>query len=180
MKLDRYGLLAAAIASLALVGAGCSMSTNSTAVVTPPAPAQTNEPAPSPAPDTNATLPGGPSGAMRLRGNILIISPQKPRTTLNVFIENDKPAFVVVSESDAAGGKVLAVSSLLEVSSGNQVLTLSRETKDGETLSLAAYVDDGNGTYGPEDKPLANYNGDPVTATSTIDANATEGPNPAL
>lgn len=167
-SIKRYGAIIAAAAALILVGAGCFGT-----------PAPQAQPQPQTAPANEPGAQGGPTSAMRIRGNVVIAFEQKPGETLQVaVVDADKPAFVIVRDSS---GDILGASALLALGESNDLsIKLSRSTKNGETLTMNLYADDGTGTYGPGDTALLDYNGDPVSNTVIIDANASEGPHPAL
>lgn len=160
-KVAGFGL----ILSLLLVGAGCF---------------QKPAPAPAPAPEPQAEEPGTSAG-MRIAGNAIIISEQKPSSELTVTLfANDKPAFLVVREGEAAASAKLGTSALLQAGENTEFrIALSRPSKDGESLYVAGYADDGDGVFDSGDAPLLDGLGNALYGIVTISVNASEGPSPA-
>lgn len=169
---------AAPLAVLLLVGAGC-FGSKTTTVAPAPAPAPTPQGiAPGePAPGT----PGGPATGTRVRGNVILAQEQKPGRSVKIqVLYNDAPAFIVVREQDQLG-PTLGTSAVLSAGeNSNVIIDLSRESKDGESLYATVHVDDGNGIFDRNDKPMLGADGDEVFIQIPINKDAVERPNPVL
>lgn len=123
---------------------------------------------------------GGNSSGLIVGSNAIYVAEQVPSKVIAVAVVRlEKPGFVVIHE-DAAGvpGIILGASGLLGAGETKSptLISLSRMTKDEETIYAMLHLDDGDGVFGAEkDKPSKDLvGGEPVTMAVTISADAIE------
>ncbi|MEK7208263.1 MAG: hypothetical protein AAB699_01805 [Patescibacteria group bacterium] len=126
--------------------------------------------------------PGSPrdSAGLVIGANAIYVEEQAPSRTLAVAVVRlEKPGFVLVHEdTSGAPGGILGRSALLPAGETNNLATisLSRLTRDGETLYVMIHLDDGDGVFDAvKDKPALDSVGAlPVMMSITVSAEATE------
>ena len=96
-------------------------------------------------------VPTESSSAMRAENNMIMVSDQKPGLTATVSqISLAGSGFVVIrSDKNGAPADVLGASSLIQSSASSNIkITLSRESKENETLHAMLYIDtNSNGSF---------------------------------
>ena len=110
----------------------------------------------------------------------IYVAEQAPGRSVSVsLVRLEKPGFVVIHE-DAAGapGKVLGVSGLLPAGEMENLLpiTLSRATRDSETIYAMLHFDNGDGTFdATNDNPVPDSVDEaPMMMIVTVSVEATE------
>lgn len=130
----------------------------------------------------------GNAGSLERRGstglvigeNAIYVAEQAPSRILTVVVVHlQKPGFVVVHEATAGfPGEIFGRSAILQAGETNNPasVSLSRVTRDGETLYVMLHLDDGDGVFNAvKDKPaLDPVNALPVMMIITVSAEATE------
>ncbi len=117
--------------------------------------------------------------AMLAEKNAVVMNDQKPGTSLvgsTVYLENS--GFLVIHEdANGAPGQILGASALLQSGENKNIrVTLTRQTKDGETLHAMLHADsDGNGKFQASiDTPVQSILGGPIHGMFKISAQAQE------
>lgn len=124
---------------------------------------------------------GGNSSGLVVGKNAIYVAEQVPSKIVSAAVVHlEKPGFVVIHE-DAAGvpGAILGVSGLLAAGETKSpaLISLSRATKDGETIYAMLHLDNGDGVFDVGgDKPAAEdrVGGEPVMMVVTVSADAVE------
>ena len=117
-----------------------------------------------------------PSG-LRVEENAVVVSEQKPGTTVTgSLVHLAAPGFLVIHE-DASGepGAILGASALLPAGkSMNVKVTLSRASKDGETLhAMLHFEKGGNSTFSPaEDMAVPSRFGGSISGWFEVSSDA--------
>lgn len=130
--------------------------------------------------ETKAPGPSSDSSGLIVSKNAIYLTDQIPGENITVSVVHfETPGFVVVHEDlNDAPGKILGASSLLPAGETKNALpvTLSRTTKDGETLYAILHLDNGDGTFdAAKDKPAQDkVGGEPVMMIFTVSADAEE------
>lgn len=124
--------------------------------------------------------PSGDSSGLIVGGNAIYVAEQAPGRSFSVAVTRwEKPGFVVIHEdANGAPGKILGVSSLLPAGETKNLspITLSRSTRDTETVYAMLHFDNGDGSFDAKnDKPaLDSVGGEPVMMVSAVSQDATE------
>lgn len=123
---------------------------------------------------------GGNSSGLIVGKNAIYVAEQVPSKTVSVAVVHlEAPGFVVIHE-DTAGvpGAILGISVLLPAgeTKGPVLISLSRMTKDDETIYAMLHLDDGDGVFDAGgDKPAKDLmGGEPAMMVVTVSADATE------
>ena len=131
-------------------------------------------------PEGNNTKPAptGNSTGLMVGSNAIYVAEQAPARAVSIaVVQFEKPGFVVIHEDSAdKPGNILGTSGILPAGETKNLapITLSRTTKDGETLYAMLHFDDGNGVFDlAKDKPaLDSVGNEPVMMIFTISADA--------
>jgi hypothetical protein len=127
-----------------------------------------------------AAGPAGDSSGLIIGENAIYVAAQPPGHSVSVsMVRLKRPGFVVIHEDRAgAPGKILGVSSLLPAGDTEnlQPITLSRVTRDGETIYAMLHFDDGDGKFDvANDKAvLDSVGGEPMLMVVTVSNEAAE------
>lgn len=126
-------------------------------------------------PDTS-----GNSSGLIVSKNAIYVAEQVPSKIASVAVVHlEAPGFVVIHE-DAAGmpGIILGASVLLPAGETKSpvLISLSRMTKDDETIYAMLHLDDGDGVFDArKDRPAKDrVGGEPVMMVVTVSKDATE------
>ncbi len=116
------------------------------------------------------------SSGMLAEDNAVMVSDQRPGTTVSGTAVLAAPGYLVIhADSAGAPGAVLGSSALLRAGENAGVnITLSRATKDGETLHAMLHSDtDGNGAFNAsKDMPVQSTLGGPIHGTFQVSSSA--------
>lgn len=122
----------------------------------------------------------GDSAGLVVGKNAIYVAEQLPSQTVSVaLVLLAHPGFVVVHEDRAgAAGQMLGQSALLLLGETKNLpaITLSRPTKDGETLYVMLHSDDGDGIFDAvRDTPVVDsVSGEPVMMIIAVSQDASE------
>lgn len=125
--------------------------------------------------------PGVDSSGFLISSSAIYIAEQAVGQSVSVaLVRFEKPGFVVIHEDTVgAPGAILGASSVLPSGETENPppITLSRMTRDGETLHAMLHVDDGDGAFdATRDRPIADpTSGEPMTMVVTVSADTREG-----
>lgn len=120
------------------------------------------------------------SSSLIISNNAIYVAEQTPgRSVLVSVVYLEKSGFVVIHEDiSGAPGKILGVSSLVPAGEMENLMpiTLSRATRDGETIYAMLHVDNGDGKFdATNDQPVLDSVGSaPMMMVVTISKDATE------
>ena len=129
--------------------------------------------------DNSADMPTDTVSGMRAEDNAVVATEQRPGRTVTIAqVYLAEPGYVVIHE-DASGeaGVILGSSALLSAGENNKVVvTLSRETKNGEKLWSMLHTETNNNTTfeASTDTPVASRLGGPISGWFEISATAEE------
>ena len=129
---------------------------------------------------TKPSTTGGDSTGLIVGNNAIYVAEQAPSETTSIAVARlEKTGFVAIHEDNAdKPGRILGTSSLLAAGETRNLppITLSRITKDSETLYAMLRLDDGDGVFDPaKDKPaLDSVSGEPVMMIFTVSVDASE------
>lgn len=117
------------------------------------------------------------SSAMRAEENMVVVSEQRPgRTVTGSIISLAAPGYLVIHEdNNGAPGAVLGSSALLQAGESTEVkVTLSRASRDGETLHAMLHFEKGGNTTfaAAEDTPVPSSLGGPISGWFEISSEA--------
>jgi len=122
----------------------------------------------------------GNSAGLIVDKNAIYATEQLPSQTVSVaLVRLANPGFVVIHEdSEDMPGQILGQSVVLKAGETKNLspITLSRSTKDGETLYIMLHFDDGDGLFNPtKDKPvLDSVSGEPLLTIVIVSKDASE------
>ncbi len=123
----------------------------------------------------------GNSAGLIVSKNAIYAAEQLPSQTVSVaLVRLANPGFVVIHEDNGgAPGQILGQSAVLSVGEIKNLspITLSRSTKDGETLYVVLHSDDGDGRFNAtKDKPVLDSvsSSEPMMMIIAISKDASE------
>lgn len=108
------------------------------------------------------------TSAMRAEENMVVVSEQRPGTTVTgSLIVLAAPGYLVIHEDNGSGeaGTILGASELISTGKSRNVkVTLSRSSRDGETLhAMLHFEKGGNASFSAEDTPAQSVLGGPIS-----------------
>lgn len=131
-------------------------------------------------PEEMANMPGN-SSAVLAEDNAIMISDQRPGSTLTGTVYLAAPGYVVIHEDDGGQpGAVIGKSALLPAGENRDVrVTLTRAAREGEVLRALLHSEmDGNALFSAADAIVQSRLGGPIQAVFEISAGA--GANPPI
>lgn len=127
----------------------------------------------------NMQTPGTGSSSMLAEENAVMVSDQRPGTTVTGTVVLASPGYLVIHEDNAGQpGAALGASALLQAGQNSGLkVTLSRAMKEGETLHAMLHTDDGDRVFSAAlDTLVQSRLGGPIHGTFEVSANASPEP----
>lgn len=125
-------------------------------------------------PEEMANMPGN-SSAVLAEDNAIMMSDQKPGTTITGTAYLVAPGYLVIHEDNKGQlGAIIGQSVLLSAGENKEVrVTLARAARDGETLRAVLHSEtDNNGAFSSADALVQSSLGGPIQGTFMISSSA--------
>ena len=127
-----------------------------------------------------STMPSSsssPASGLRVGSNAIYVPDQAPASTVTLgFVLFARPGFVVIhGDAGEKPGAILGASALMKAGETGSagLITLSRETKDGEELYAMLHQDDGDGMFdAAKDLPVRDQSGNSIMMQFGIERDA--------